>query len=89
MPRKIDRHGKIVKREELSTPRANDPKTKAEWQEAVDAADFWLKVDSLRKYGLLCGGPTIEVERCESILQRGEKKGVFPTPMPNQRLVSR
>jgi hypothetical protein len=62
--------------------RPKDPKTKAEWQEAVDAADFWLKVDSLRQYGLLCGGPTIDVERCEAILRRGEKKGVFPTPMP-------
>lgn len=66
----------------MPDPKPREPRTKREWQEAVDAADFWLKVADLRTYGLLCGGPTINVDRCEAILRRGEKKGVFPTPMP-------
>lgn len=58
-----------------------DPKTKKEWQEAVDAANFWLTFDSARQYGLLAGGPTINVERCEELLKRGKAMGYVPAPV--------
>jgi hypothetical protein len=55
-----------------------DPKNAGEWQEAVDAACFLLLIDSARQYGLITGGPTVNVSRCEDILERGRKQGVVP-----------
>lgn len=60
-------------------PVARDPQTPAEWQEAVDAAAFWLLVDSAKHYGLVTG-PTIDGARCEAILARGRAQGVRPAP---------
>lgn len=59
----------------------NDPKTPVEWQEAVDTANFLLGVDSARMYGLLEGGPAVNVTRCEEILQRGRDLGYQPKPI--------
>ena len=55
-----------------------DPKTPAEWQDAVDAAEFCLLLDSARQYGLIEGGPVIHADRCAEILKRGKRKGYFP-----------
>lgn len=55
-----------------------DPKTPAEWQEAVDAAEFFLLLDSSRMYGLIEGGPQVNTRRCLSILRRGKKRGITP-----------
>lgn len=56
----------------------SDPETPAEWQEAVDAAEGLLLIDSARQYGLITGGPKIDVERCQEILRRGREHGVYP-----------
>lgn len=57
-----------------------NPNTPAEWQATVDAADFMLSLDAARKYGLVAGGPEVNVQRCEDILQRGAEAGYRPRP---------
>jgi hypothetical protein len=55
-----------------------DPTNAAEWQEAVDHAHFFLLLDSARQFGLITGGPAIDVERCEEILEKGAALGYTP-----------
>jgi hypothetical protein len=55
-----------------------DPITPLEWQDAVDGAQFYLHLDACRQYGLLTGGPEVNIERCEEILRRGDKLGYRP-----------
>jgi hypothetical protein len=57
-----------------------DPEIPAEWQAAVDAAYFYLLLDSARQYGLVVGGPQVDVARCAAILAAGEARGYVPTP---------
>ncbi len=58
-----------------------DPQTTAEWQEAVDAAAFYIALDSARQYGLVTGGPMVNIERCEEIIKQGETWGTYPHPL--------
>jgi len=37
-----------------------------------------LLLDSARQYGLVTGGPEIDVERCEEILTLGKARGIEP-----------
>jgi hypothetical protein len=55
-----------------------DPQTPEEWQDAVNAADFFLQLDSARQYGLVTGGPDVNVARCVDILDRGRALGYVP-----------
>lgn len=55
-----------------------NPHNKAEWQDAVDAAEACLLLESARLYGLVEGGPAVDVKRCEEILRRGRQLGVAP-----------
>lgn len=64
-----------------------NPQTDGEWQDAVDAAEGALHLDSARKYGLVTGGPAVNVERCEEILRRGAHRGVAPRPGAVERFV--
>ena len=58
--------------------KAKNPRTKGEWQEAVDAAHGLVVLDSARLYGLVMGGPKINVERACEILKLGKAKGILP-----------
>jgi hypothetical protein len=58
-----------------------DPETPDEWQEAVNAAEFLTGLDSARQYGLITGGPRIDLQRCEEILRRGETLGYTPASL--------
>ena len=60
--------------------RVKTPQTPSEWQHAVDAAEGCLALDSARQYGLVSGGPVINVERCEEILREGRKRNIRPSP---------
>jgi hypothetical protein len=60
--------------------RRRDPKTPEEWQEAVNAAEFYLSLDACRQYGLVTGGPGVNAARCEEILRRGKWRGIRPAP---------
>jgi hypothetical protein len=55
-----------------------DPNTPEEWQEAVDAAHAALMLQSARAYGLVRGGPEVNVSRCDEILERGRAIGFRP-----------
>jgi len=55
------------------------PKTTAEWQEAVDAAAGMRAIADCKMYGLIEGGPSINVERCDWILARGRRRNVTPS----------
>lgn len=57
-----------------------NPQRREEWQEAVDAADFMLKLDAARLYGLVTGGPEIDSQRCSYLLDRGKALGILPRP---------
>jgi hypothetical protein len=66
----------------------NEPQTPQEWQDAVDAAQGALAVDSARKYGFITGGPEVNVERCEAILARGAEQGYRPSLMAIERFAA-
>lgn len=55
------------------------PATPDEWQMAVDLARGALALDSARGYGLVTGGPKVNVGRCEEILNMGMARGVMPS----------
>lgn len=57
-----------------------DPETPEQWQEAVDMAEVLVGLDSAKQYGLVTGGPEVNVERCLEILRRGRARGVVPSP---------
>lgn len=59
---------------------SRDPRTPAEWQDAVNIAEFFLLIDSARQYGLITGGPKTDVDRCVEILREGERRGIHPLP---------
>jgi hypothetical protein len=56
-----------------------EPRTKRQWQDAVDAAEGALTLDSARQYGLVTGGPVVNVERCVEILSKGKARGITPS----------
>lgn len=54
----------------------------AEWQYAADAASFLLALDACRLYGLVAGGPDVNVERAALILDRALKDHrIEPRPL--------
>jgi hypothetical protein len=54
------------------------PSTPQEWQEAADCAEFNLLIDSARKYGLITGGPEINVARCLELKLKALAMGIRP-----------
>lgn len=64
-----------------------DPTTPEEWQEAVDLAATHLRIDAARKYGIMTGGPEIDIERCVGLLKAGKEKGVTPSPGCVERIL--
>jgi hypothetical protein len=53
------------------------PETDEEWQEAADASQLMLMIDSCYQYGLLTG-PPVKVTRCYWILSEAKKRGIVP-----------
>ena len=64
-----------------SQPSANEPETAEQWQEAVDAAEFFLAMDSARQYGLVETDVRVDVERCVELLRRGKARGIEPASL--------
>lgn len=63
----------------------NDPTSAAEWQAAVDAADFFLLIDSARAYGMIVYDGDIHVDRCLGMLRKGAERGVLPRRSERRR----
>lgn len=61
---------------EINVP--GEPETSERWQKAVNLAEFYLLLESARQYGLIEGGPSMDIERCEELLHRGKQPGVQP-----------
>ncbi len=70
----------------MSRPR--EPTTVGEWQNAVDVAAACRVLADLRMYGLIEGGPEINVQRCDEILARGRKRGIEPSRPLDQLTVA-
>lgn len=64
-----------------------EPITDEQWQEAVDMAHACILLDAATKYGLVTGGPRINVERCQELLDRGKARGTFPRPDAVERFI--
>lgn len=64
-----------------------DPATPSQWQIAVDAAKAALVLDAARQYGLVEGGPTVNVKRCLDILRKGRRRGCSPRPDAIERFM--
>ena len=60
-------------------PKPQEPKTREEWQDAVDAAAAARAIEDCRMYGLITGGPAVNVARCDDLLKRGRARGVVPS----------
>lgn len=52
------------------------PQTEAEWQEAFDLANAARMIADARMYGLMEGGPQINLSRCDEIIERGRRRGL-------------
>lgn len=63
-----------------------EPKTRREWQECVNLAEVYLLLDSARAYGLVRGGPEVDVDRCSEMLAVGEERGIRPQQAAVKRL---
>lgn len=64
------------------------PRTRGEWQDAVDAAEGALCLGSARQYGLVTGGPEVNLERAAVLLREGKRHGITPAPDAAQRFAS-
>jgi hypothetical protein len=62
----------------VTRPKRKDPQSAEEWSEAVCLADAWLRIHSAGQYGLITGGPAVDVSRAEEILETGRKRGIRP-----------
>jgi hypothetical protein len=58
--------------------RERTPRTRAEWQEAADMAQFCLLLDAARQWGLVTGGPVINADRCGLIIDAAQGLGIRP-----------
>ena len=65
-----------------------NPTTAGEWQNAVDAASALLHIESARLYGLVKGGPAVNVERCEEVIALAKQRGVRPGKDAVERFVA-
>lgn len=62
--------------ETISDPRM--PQSGDEWQIAANLAEGALLFHSARCYGLVTGGPEINVERCKQFLAKAKDRGILP-----------
>ena len=62
-----------------AAPAPETPETPEQWQLAVNLAEACLLFESARQYGLITGGPIVDVPRCGEILDEGQRRGITPT----------
>lgn len=63
------------------------PVTDEQWQDAVDASHALLTLEAAHLYGLVTGGPEVNVQRCVEILEDGRERGIRPSADAVKRLV--
>lgn len=55
------------------------PQNRTEWQDAVNAAAGCRALADCHMYGLITGGPQINVARCDEMLEQGRRLGIHPS----------
>lgn len=75
-----DRRRWITSQQRARYRGAQNPRSSSEWQEAVDSATVMLLIDSAVLYGLIETDMTIDVRRCEELLDEGRRRGYEPRP---------
>ena len=63
-----------------------DPQTPEEWQTAATMAHLLLTIESARMYGLIEGGPKVDLQRCEQILELARRRKVYPQKLTDQEI---
>jgi hypothetical protein len=56
--------------------RTREPITETEWREAVLGACAMRLIHDAALYGLIEGGPKINVERCDELIEKGRARGI-------------
>ena len=69
---------------DLRQPPPEEPTTPEERQLVVDAAAGFRCIAECRMYGLMKGGPEINVQNCVHFMARGAELGYHPTLPPHQ-----
>lgn len=64
---------------------AGQPQTVDEWQEAATLAAGLRLIYDARLYGFIEGGPEIDVDRVDSILDEAATVGIVPTQEERQQ----
>lgn len=63
----------------MDETKAEYPQTDEEWQYAADASKAFQLLESLRFYGLVEGGPVINLDKCEELLELAAERLIYPT----------
>jgi hypothetical protein len=63
------------------------PRTPEEWQHVVNLCKAWRNVHDARLYGLIHGGPVLDVERIDELLAQGKVLGITPQPALTEEMV--
>jgi hypothetical protein len=63
------------------------PKSSEEWQEAVNLAELYSRVDAAVKYGFISFTGKIDISRCEEILEQGRRRCVYPVQAQVDELI--
>jgi hypothetical protein len=58
-----------------------------QWQEAVNLAELYSRVDAAVKYGFITFTGQIDINRCEAILEQGRRRGVYPVQVQVDELI--
>jgi hypothetical protein len=64
-----------------------DPKTPAEWHEAVNLAELYNRLESARAYGFIRSNLSVDVDRVDTILARGRVLGIVPNEREVEHLL--
>ncbi len=66
----------------------DEPQTLDDWQDVADLSTTYLALESARQYGLIEGGPEVNVERCEELLAGAAALGIEPRDDAIERCLS-
>ena len=53
-----------------------EPQTPEEWQLVFDLASGWRYLEDCKSFGILTGGPSVSIARCDEIIERGRHRGL-------------
>lgn len=69
-----------------ASKKPQDPNTPQEWQEAINRAVLFRALHASKFYGMVEGGPTIDIDRCDEIFAQAIAQGYRPNATLEQLL---